>query len=110
MLCLSKCLSIWLQIICSIILHDTEVKDTGLLFSARCQSPFFENRSSVSITPIERKKDYCNIALNRYDISSINVFKRMLGIPPGPIALLILIFLVFSKLLSGRCLNFMVDI
>ena len=30
MLCLSKCFSIWLQIICSIILHDTEVKDTGL--------------------------------------------------------------------------------
>ena len=47
---------------------------------------FFEkNWSNVSITPIEWKKEYWNIALNRYDFSSIHVFKRMFGIPPVPL-------------------------
>ena len=36
----SKCFNMWLQIICSSILHGTDVRETGRGFFAECLSPF----------------------------------------------------------------------
>ena len=89
--CASRCLMIWLCIMCSRILLHTDVKDMDLYVVALLQSPFLKMDVTLSCFQSSGTLPCCKEAWNIRVIAAVNstanFFRNLVGIWSGPSAL-----------------------